>query len=102
MNNRYSLALLTLAAVVLGYLASNTAVKAQDTAVPFVTGDTVTLRFGGGSLVSNVREVVVCSIADIRGTYVRCATPPRRSNVAPMPPEMWFNMQSVTSVVIER
>ena len=102
MRNRYSVAVLTLAAVLLGYFASNTSVKAQDTTLPFATGDTITLRFGSGSLVAGVGETMACTVADIRGTYVRCATAPRRSNVAPVPPEVWLNMQSVTSVVVER
>ena len=102
MRNRYAVAVLTLAAVLLGYLASNTSVKAQDTAPPFVTGDRLTFRFGNGSQVNNVGETQVCSVADIRGMFVRCATAPRRSNVAPVPDELWLNLQAVTSVVIER
>ena len=102
MPGRYSVAVLLVAGVLLGYLASGASVTAQDTTLPFVAGDKVTLRFGGGSIVSNVGETHVCSVADIRGVFVRCATAPRRSNVAPVPDEVWFNTQAVTSVVIER
>ena len=101
MRHRYSVAVLTLAAVVLAYLASDTPVKAQDASLPFVTGDTISLRFGSGSTGFTVGETYNCAVTGIRGTFVRCAPAPRRIGL-PEPPELWFNMQSVVAVVIER
>ena len=100
MLNRCLLALVIVGLTV-GYLSIGSPVNAQNSPLPFASGDTVTLRFGSGSLLFGVGEMYVCPVTDIRGTFVRCASKPR-AGVAPEPPELWFNLQSVASVVIDR
>lgn len=100
MLTRCLLALVILG-VGVGYVSLGSPVNAQNSPLPFTIGETVTLRFGSGSLLHGVGEMYECSVADIRGTFVRCAARPRAS-VAPEPPELWFNLQSVASVVIRR
>ena len=99
MRNRWPTAVFTLVAVLLvAYFSANTSVQAQNTSLPFVEGETVTLKFAKDlSLV--VAGSHTCTVADVRGTFVRCAAAPQ---VAFVKQEMWFNMQSVVAFVVER
>jgi hypothetical protein len=68
MRNSLSIALLLVLAALAGYAVGAHPVEAQTVALPFSTGETVTISLqGGGS-----RK---CRIEEIRGMFARCADP---------------------------
>jgi hypothetical protein len=91
MVNRWSVALL-LIGVIAGYVVSGTSVRAQGEPLPFAVGDPISLHYGEPP----ASNFVECSVAEIRGVYVRCSAPARVSlsqNV-----EVWHSLQSVSMV----
>ena len=80
MVNRWSLVLL-IVGVIAGYVISGTSVKAQADPLPLAVGETVTLRYSTGAHPSESHGWVECSVMEIRGGYVRCATPATRPGI---------------------
>ena len=94
MVNRWSVILL-IVGVMAGYAIAGTTLRAQDNLLPFAIGDTVTLRFGAPWSAEFKSFVVVCDVNDIRGIYVKCASP---ASARPQRAEAWHNMQLVAMV----
>jgi hypothetical protein len=94
MSNQWSVVALILG-VLAGYLISGTTARAQDNLLPFVVGDTVTLVFGEPWR-EPYKNFVVCTVSEVRGVFVKCASEP---SARPGRPEEWYNLQQSVAVV---
>jgi hypothetical protein len=96
MMNRWSVVLL-IVGVIAGYVISGTSVKAQTDPLPFAVGETVILRYTTDAHPADARvNWVECSVMEIRGVYVRCATGATRPGIPAV--VLWRNLQSVAVV----
>jgi hypothetical protein len=93
MLNRYS-ALTLVLGLTAGYAIAGPATQAQDNALPFAVGDTITLHFEEQGQTPATGSSTRCAVAEIRGIYVKC-TPSR----APREPvETWISLKSVAQI----
>src|SRR4051794_2076152 len=70
MVNRLSVLMLVVGGIA-AYAMAGSSAAAQIAAVPFSVGDTVTLQYVKDSFPAG--DLVECSVAEIRGMWVRCA-----------------------------
>ena len=94
MVNRWSVVLL-IVGVIVGYVISGTSVKAQTDPLPFAVGETVILQYPQPNTTDR-GPWVECSVMEIRGVYVRCATGATRPGIPAV--VLWRNLQSVAVV----
>lgn len=92
MLNRWSAAVFVVG-ILAGYALSAPAATAQSPSLPFVVGDTVSLRYDKNSPESQV----TCLVGMIRGDYVRCD--PRDAGFIPEPRESWRSLKSVVTII---
>jgi len=94
MVNRWSVALL-IVGVIAGYATSGTSIKAQSDPPPLAVGETVILQYPQPNATDR-GPWVECSVMEIRGVYVRCATGATRPGIRAV--VLWRNLQSVAVV----
>ena len=93
MLNRWS-TLTLIAGLAAGYALAGPVTEAQDNALPFAVGDTITLDFEEQGQALAIGPSTRCAVAEIRGGYVRC-TP---SRTARDPVEAWISLKSVARI----
>ena len=97
MVNRWAV-VVVLASLLVGYtLAGKSVVAQQIGAFPFTVGDTVTLGFAQHATQPSFGTSVDCTVAEIRGEYVRCA--PRSLSGGLNQSERWISMEYVVQVI---
>lgn len=89
MLNRSSLLMLFLG-LLAGYAAAGHSVDAQVPALPFDVGDEVWLTYESDRSTS-------CTVAEIRGLYVRCE-PTGRTRIGARQPERWQSLEFVRTI----
>jgi hypothetical protein len=92
MLNRWSAAVFVVG-ILAGYALSAPPATAQSPALPFVVGDTVTLRYDKNAPESQV----TCQIGLVRGDYVRCDS--RDLMVSIEQRENWRSLKSVVQII---
>src|SRR5688500_875911 len=94
--NRWSFLALVVG-VLAGYSFTGSSDQAQAEPLPFAVGETVTLSFGKDATPPSVGTYVECTVAEIRGVFVRCG---RRSRIGESidRSERWFTMKYVVLV----
>ena len=92
MLNRWSAAVFVVG-ILAGYALSAPAATAQSPGLPFVVGDTVTLRYDKNAPESQV----TCQVGLVRGDYVRCDQ--RDSGFIAEPRESWRSLKSVVQII---
>ena len=93
MWNRWSLLMVILGALG-GYAVASPSVTAQSEALPFAVGETVTLWYREGT--STFGASVECTVAEIRGSYVKCTA---RSRIAGSDrAERWLTLKYVVQI----
>jgi hypothetical protein len=92
MLNRWSAAVFVVG-ILAGYALSAPSATAQSPTLPFVVGDTVTLRYDKNAPESQV----TCQVGMVRGDYVRCDS--RDSAFITEPRESWRSLKSVVQII---
>jgi hypothetical protein len=92
MLNRWSAALFVVG-ILAGYVLNAPSATAQTPGLPFVVGDTVTLRYDKNAPESQV----TCLVGLIRGDYVRCDS--REPVFTTEQRESWRSLKSVVQII---
>jgi hypothetical protein len=92
MLNRWSAAVFVVG-ILAGYALTAPPATAQSPSLPFVVGDTVTLRFDKNAPESQV----TCLVGFIRGDYVRCDQ--RDAMLSLEQRENWRSLKSVVQII---
>lgn len=95
MWNRWSL-LLIMAGALAGYALAAPSLRAQDAPLPFTVGETVTLWYRQDASIPSFGTSVPCTVAEIRGSYVRCGARTRIGSGDRT--ERWLTMKYVVQV----
>jgi hypothetical protein len=95
MWNRWSLLLVVVGAIA-GYSVAGPAVQAQVEALPIAVGETVTLWYGKGAEVPGLGSSVQCTVAEIRGAYVKCGPRDRIGSINRT--ERWVTLKYVVQI----
>ena len=82
--------------ILAGYAVSAPPATAQSPALPFVVGDTVTLRYDKNAPESQV----TCLVGFIRGDYIRCdARDSTDAAFVTEPREQWRSLKTVVHII---
>ena len=92
MLNRWSAAVFVVG-ILAGYALSAPPATAQSPGLPFVVGDTITLRYDKNAPESQV----TCQVGLVRGDYIRCE--PRDAAFITEPRENWRSLKSVVQII---
>jgi hypothetical protein len=95
MWNRWSLLMVILGALG-GYAVASPSVTAQSEALPFAVGETVTLWYGEGTSTPAIGTSVECTVAEVRGSYVKCT--PRSRIAGSDRAERWLTLKYVVQI----
>lgn len=98
MNNRWSLALILVFAVLVGSAVPGPPAGAQTQPLPFAVGETVTLYYGEQSSQPSFGTSVECVVAELRGEFVRCAAPRARIGGSADRVERWLTLKYVVQI----
>jgi hypothetical protein len=75
-----------------GYASSGTAAQTQSTPAGITVGETVTLYFDLDKSGWN------CTIADLRGDFIRCKDPEENYAFTRKSPERWYNLRLIAQI----
>jgi hypothetical protein len=96
MWNRWSLLVLGVGALT-GYAVGGPSLRAQDAPLPFTVGETVTLWYSQDASIPSFGQSVQCTVAEIRGTYVKCG-PRSRIGGGTDRSERWLTLKYVVQI----
>src|SRR5688572_13143052 len=95
MWNRWSVLMLIVGALA-GYSVATPSLQAQSDPSPIAVGETVTLWYGKDAAVPGFGSSFQCTVAEIRGPYVKCG--PRNRLGAIDRPERWVTLKYVVQI----
>jgi hypothetical protein len=88
--------LLVVIGALAGYAVASPALKAQEEPLPFAVGDTVTFYYAQHASVPSFGTSIQCTVAEIRGNYVRCGARTRIAGADRA--ERWLTLKYVVQI----
>ena len=78
--------------VLIGYASSGTAAQSQSTPAGITVGETVTVSFDVD------KSGWTCTVADLRGDFVRCKDSEENYGFIRKNPERWYNLRLIAQI----